>query len=620
MNIARILVVQEDAGAARELRLVVQERPVEFEFRPPSLVAGGETDLSAYRAIAASIECARPEILEAFRLEGRSGPPVFFFRGEPPLREVARWVLWADAPDNGGPAAERRLLSESLEYYSLASLYQQCLNIMTSQDEEKLLAQITDTFVRELGAESCVIWLGSPSDPDEMMISSVRGVMSIDREGSRFFLSHTEWAESIWKGNPFLAPSTAAGPMPAARESATSLYVPLIFQEKTIGLVKLGERVDRKPYGESDLYIARIIGDYAASSVRTVDRLLRMEKISLRDPETRAYSAAFLADYFEKERYKAGRFRRPLSLVFLAIENYAFLMEKTRESLVAGALAATVEAIRKALRDSDLIARVAPDRFCIVLPETDSFGSMLALRRLRKAVGDVGGIQFLGGEFSLHPFFVSATYPRDGKDFQELSRLAEDKYLRQQKSPLHRMRIMEKTFWNAFDVLVGKTEYYELLRKGEEVPYFNRIRRDLGRNGHFSLPREMYLRIVESIAQDVAAGGEARGLVIAAGPRPEIFKQIFLSFGSEATPGRNIYILGQSGSTRFDAKNLMYMTADDDRLKEKEIVLYLKENGAYGLFATGRQDEVCGFHTADEWLVEAMMEKVQEMYLLQGTF
>jgi diguanylate cyclase (GGDEF)-like protein len=408
--------------------------------------------------------------------------------------------------------------------------------------------------------------------------------------------------------------------LPAARESATSLYVPLVFQEKTIGLIKLGERVDRKPYGESDRYIARIIADYAASSVRTVDRLLRMEKISLRDPETRAYSAAFLADYFEKERYKAGRFRRPLSLVFLAIENFAFLMEQTRESLVAGALAATVEAIRKALRDSDLIARVAPDRFCIVLPETDSFGSMLALRRLRKAVGDVGGIQFLGGEFSLHPFFVSATYPRDGKDFQELSRLAEDKYLRQQKSPLHRMRLMEKSFWNAFDVLVGKTEYYELLRKGEEVPYFNRIRRDLGRNGHFSLPREMYLRLVESIAQDVASGGEARGLVIAAGPRPEIFKQIFLSFGSDATPGRNIYILGQSGSTRFDAKNLMYMTADDDRLKEKEIVLYLKENGAYGLFATGRQDEVCGFHTADEWLVEAMMEKVQEMYLLQGTF
>src|SRR5574341_675103 len=184
MSVARILVVQEDAGAARELRLVVEERPVEFEFRDPSQVAGGQTDVAAYSAVAASIECARPEILEAFRLEGSGGPPVFLFRGEPPLREVARWILWSDAPDNGGPAIERRLLSESLEYYSLASLYQQCLKIMTSQNEETLLAQITDTFVRELGAESCVIWLGSPSDPDEMMIASVRGVISIDREGS----------------------------------------------------------------------------------------------------------------------------------------------------------------------------------------------------------------------------------------------------------------------------------------------------------------------------------------------------------------------------------------------------------------------------------------------------
>lgn len=620
MDVARILVVQEDAGAARELRLVVQDRPVAFEFRSPSQVAGGETDVAAYLAIAVSIECARTDILEAFRLEGRSGPPLFVFRGDPPLREIARWIVWTDVPDNGGPAIERRLLSESLEYYSLASLYQQCLKIMTSQDEEMLLAQITDTFVRELCAESCVVWLASLSDPDEMMIASVRGVISIDREGSRFFLSQTEWSDAIWKGIPFLAPSAAAGPAPAGRDAAMSLYVPLVFQEKPIGLVKLGERIDRKPYGEGERYIAGIIADYAAASVKTAGRLVRMERVSLRDPETRAYSAAFLADYFEKERYKAGRFRRPLSLVFLAVENFAVLMDQTRESLVIGALAGMVETIRKALRDSDLIARIAPDRFCIVLPETDHFGSMLALRRLRKAVGEVAGIQFLGGEFALRPFFMSATYPRDGKDFQELSRVAEDKYLRQQKSPLHRLRLVEKSFWDAFDVLVGKPEHYEQLRKGEEVPYFTRIRRDLGRNGHFTVPRETFLRIVESVAQDIASGGEARGLAIAAGPRPEIFKQIFVSFGSDAAVGRNIYILGQSGSTRFDAKNLMYMAADDDRLKEKEMVLYLKENGAYALFATDRQEEVCGFHTADEWLVEAMMEKLQEMYLLQGTF
>jgi hypothetical protein len=215
---------------------------------------------------------------------------------------------------------------------------------------------------------------------------------------------------------------------------------------------------------------------------------------------------------------------------------------------------------------------------------------------------------------------MSATYPRDGKDFQDLFRLSEEKYLRQRKSPLHRLRLAEKSFWDAFDVLVGRPEYYDLLRKGEDVPYFGRIRSDLGRNGHFSFPREMYLRIVESVAQDAAAGGGTRGIVIAGGPRPEIFKQIFLSFGNDPPQGRSVYILGRSGNTRFDAKNLMYVATGDDLLQEKEIVLYLKESGAFGLFAAGREEEMCGFNTADEWLVEAMMEKVQEQYLLQGNF
>ena len=44
------------------------------------------------------------------------------------------------------------------------------------------------------------------------------------------------------------------------------------------------------------------------------------------------------------------------------------------------------------------------------------------------------------------------------------------------------------------------------------------------------------------------------------------------------------------------------------------------DDGAYGLFCSDRGGEVEGFNTADEWLVDAMLEKAQEMYLLQGNF
>ena len=620
MKVSRILVLQENAAGGRELRLNVLDHSVEFEFRPPEMVTSRKIDAGAFAAVAAPIDCARPDLLDTLGGSGSNGAPVFLYRGEPPLHEVARWIILGKAsPAGAGGTVSDRLLVESLEYYSMASLYQQCLRMMSSQDEEKLVSQITDTFTGELGAESCVVWLASPSDPDEMMIASVRGLIGIDREGSRFFLSQSEVAEAVWKGTPFAVATSGKGEKGAARPGSI-LYVPLLHHDKPIGIVKLGDRHDRRSYGDRELHLAKIIADYAAAALNTVDRLGRMEKISLRDPETGAYSAAFHEDYFEKERFKAGRFRRPLSVIFLVVENYTYLMEQTRESIVVGVLSAMVEGVRKALRDSDLVSRQEANRFCIVLPETDAFGAMLTVRRLRKAVRETNRIQFLGADFSLQTFFMSATCPRDGRDFPELVRVAEEKYARQQKSPLHRHRLADRTFWDAFEILVGKAEYYELLRRGEDVPYFLRFRRDLGRNGHFSVPRETYLRILESVAQDVATTPEDRGIVIVGGPTPEIYKQIFLSFDPARSPRRNIYIVGQSGSTRFDARNLLYVSTEDEMLKDREVLLYLKENGAYAVFGADRGGEIEGFNTADEWLVEAMMEKIQEMYHLQGNF
>jgi len=617
MKTSRILVIEERSSPGRELRLNLLDHAVEFDFRDSAKENLETLDLSRYAAIVAPVESARTRMIRVLSDANRYGGPLFLYRDEPPVHEVARWVIWGSPSHDGpeGPVADR-LLAESLEYYSMASMYQQCLEMMSTQDEEKLLAQVTETFVNALEGASCVIWLVSSSDPDEMLIASVRGAIGIDREGSRFFLSRSDTAEYVWKGDPFLV---STGGEKGVR-SGSDLFVPLLHQGNPMGLVKLGERSDGKPFGEREIHMARIIADYAAGALNTVDRLGRIEKVSLRDPETGAYSAAFLADYFEKERYKASRFHRPLSVVFLVVENYSFLMEQIRESIVVGALTSMVNTVRKAVRDSDLVAREEGNRFCIVLPETDSFGALLAVRRLRKAVKEKCRIQFLGTEYFLQPFFMTATSPRDGREFPDLLRVAEEKFARQQKSPLHRMRLLERPFWDAFEILVGRRENYDLLRKGEDVPYFLRFRKDLGRNAHFSVPRETWLRILEAVAQDVAATPGERGLVIAAGPTPEIYKQIFLSFKPSLTLHRNVYVIGQSGSTRFDSKNLMYVAAEDEQLKDREFVLHLKEGGAYGFFCSARENEVEGFNTADESLVEAMVEKAKEMYQLQGNF
>jgi len=606
----RILVLQENEEGNKELRFTVPGRTVEFVYRSPADQSSWESLVSSSSAVAVTIESATPDLMSAISAaEGWNGIVFMHGGGEPPLHAMARWVFWetTEREELKGPT-ESQLLSENLEYFSVASLYQKCLQMMSSPDEEHLLSQIADTFTSELSAGSCVVWLTDAEEPDEMMIASARGSIGIDAEGSRFHLSQSGIAESVWRGTPFQA------------ETDSNIYVPFMRQERVIGLAKLGERKDRKPYSQRDLQSAQIIADYAASALNTVTRLGRIDKVPMRDPETGIHTAAFLCDYFEKERNKAARFRRPLSVLFLKLENWSFLMEQTRESVLSGVLVTVVENMLKALRDSDLMVRQDANSFCIVLPETDAYGALLVVRRLRRAIREKSRFQFLGTEFSIQPLFMSATYPKDGRAFSDLLHIAEERQVRRQKSPLHRLRIAEYAFWDAFDILVGKEEHYELLRKGEDVSYFQKIRRDLGRNGYFSMARGNYLRIIESIAQDSSACGTDRGIVIVAGSTPETYRQVFLSFRKDTTANRNVYIVGHGGNTRFDAKSLLYISAEDDLLKDREVILYLKGSVAYGLLGIDRGGEVEGFNTSDEWLVESMIEKFQEMYLLQRTF
>ena len=609
MKELRILVFQETEEEHEEFRFTAPGRTVEFEFCTPARRSEWESLVPSCAAVAVPIGNATSDLIDAICVIEEWNGVVFLYRGDPPLYALARWVFWETTEHEGLEGQGERLpLSENLEYFSIASLYRQCLRMISSPDEGHLLSQIADAFTGELSAESCVVWLTNAEDPDEMVIASARGSIGIKSEGSKFNLSQSEIAESVRRGAPFHA------------ETDSHLYVPLRRQERVIGLVKLGGRKDGKPYSQRDLQSAQLIADYAASALNTVNRAGRMDTAPMRDPETEVHTAAFLHDYFEKERNKAARFHRPLSVMFIKFENLSFLMEQTQENIVSETLVSVIHNMSKALRDSDLIARQDANRFCIVLPETDSYGALLTTRRMRKVAMEKSRFQFLGTKFSIQPLLMSATFPRDGRDFTDLFHVAEEKQARRHKSSLHRLRIIERPFWDAFDILVGKAEHYELLRKGEDMSHYKRIRRDFGRNNYFSMMRENYLRVVEAVAQDSVVSGADRGIVIVAGATPEIYKQAFLSFRRDAPANRNVFIIGQGGSTRFDAESLLYVSTEDDLLKNREVILYLKGNVAYGLFGVDRDGEVEGFNTSDEWLVESMVEKFQEMYLLQRTF
>src|SRR5512135_1670823 len=159
MKTSRILIFEERPSPGRELRLNLLDHAVEFDFRDPAKENLETLDFSLYSAVVAPVECARTGMIGVLSDANRYGGPLFLYRDEPPVHAVARWVI--EVPSSQGvPVGSMadRLLAEGLEYHSMAPMYQQCLEMMSTRDEEKLLAQITETFVNALGVASCIIW------------------------------------------------------------------------------------------------------------------------------------------------------------------------------------------------------------------------------------------------------------------------------------------------------------------------------------------------------------------------------------------------------------------------------------------------------------------------------
>ncbi len=62
------------------------------------------------------------------------------------------------------------------------------------------------------------------------------------------------------------------------------------------------------------------------------------------------------------------------------------------------------------------------------------------------------------------------------------------------------------------------------------------------------------------------------------------------------------------------------MPTDDERLDSTYVLLYLKNSGAYALMMKTLNGNLLGFNSSDEVLVETLFEKIQDMYMIQGSF
>ena len=125
-------------------------------------------------------------------------------------------------------------------------------------------------------------------------------------------------------------------------------------------------------------------------SLRTA--LLEQRRHATLDPLTGAMNRRAFAMIAERERLRAGREGTPLTLAYFDLDDFKAVNDARGHSAGDAVLTAFAAAANGSIRGTDLFARNGGDEFVLMLPETDAREAVVVIDRIRRLLGDTGGI------------------------------------------------------------------------------------------------------------------------------------------------------------------------------------------------------------------------------------
>ncbi len=315
---------------------------------------------------------------------------------------------------------------------------------------------------------------------------------------------------------------------------------------------------------------------------------------------TRFYNDFFVSEYGRLEALRAARYGRSFSIVLMQVESLKGLDKKLDKKVLLEFLKKVITVVMDVVRNCDVVGMVHGKRIIVIFPESDYLGSLIAIRKLRRALS---GVTLEGKPASI--FFSQATFPRDANGYGELLSIAENRIDLQRNSLREQLDMGEKLLWENFALL---------LNKDVESPEIERF--DLGDG--YEYDASFRDRLLEMIMQDISRNPGNKGIMyfgLGEGKPDQSLIKLLESLGGCAT---KIFILGGDRGKRWDLPNVTPIFISDSRFIEIFFLLILREDMSYALISKESWGgHLSCVHTVDPYLIEFLIMKLQEDYSLQ---
>jgi DNA-binding response OmpR family regulator/GGDEF domain-containing protein len=303
-----------------------------------------------------------------------------------------------------------RLIEENLEFMGVLSLFERASGLFSTLSVDPLAERIVEGLCLETRAQTGVLWVAENVESKEMRLVGARGLVRVDDEPESIDRDRAlhQWCPALLEGKSTQARLTSS-------ESGNMLFVALRLGGETLGLIRLGDRLHGETFSESDRAMAEKFCEFGASALNNAMRFRALERRSLRDPETHAYTRSYFEDAVRNEIQKANRFGHRFSVMHLEPRRDSTDGKPSEDSSRIQSIVASLEG---ALRSTDLLASSDDGSFQMLLPQTDALGAGILGQRIRDALAAIAE------EGESNPYMLGcATFPVDGTQLDGLLRV-----------------------------------------------------------------------------------------------------------------------------------------------------------------------------------------------------
>jgi len=478
-------------------------------------------------------------------------------------------------------AEHARLLAENIEYMGERTLFERAASLFSSLSIDPLAARIAESLCVETRAQSGVVWIADEDDPDRFHLAVVRGLVQVNEEPE--VVDAAAFPASLVDG----ACESAVFPwLDPAGEERPALYLRLNQGDRLAGVIRLSDKLGDDEFDATDQAWGEKFLEFAEVALTNARRFARLERQTLADPATGAFTVEYFEGAVRSEIEKANRFGRTFAVVSVDLPGVAD-GSGSRPSSSGGEV--LIELLNGVMRSIDLLATDGRGRFWILLPETDALGGAVFKHRLEEL------FESESARSGTDPVeLVLASYPADGTQLESLRRALDERRAALRSSPVRRLG------------LVGLA-----LEEGLAA---------LAESGTRESP-EVAQSILRFLLAEVARRPGDRGLLLVS-PGDALWTATADALGrlAEAKPKTSVFVLSARPAPPRLPGSVQWLKQDGRPLPP--FAVRYGERSAYALVA----DEKAGaegsrlYHTDDRGVVEFLAFRLQRELLLPELF